>query len=107
MDDIQFLIGLKQENAKGDSEVVAQKATPPLNVTTLQDSPAQVPSGNVIKQRVLFSMTVINVYPNGAWFIDRQQSKQWFKDQDIIIKKKEKKKAEPVKKLTTNQDEVY
>jgi len=68
--------------------------------------PKPEPSGKVIVQRKLFTMTVINIYPNGNMFVDRSKSKSWFTDQEQV-QRKPKAKPKPNKPTKMNSLESY
>lgn len=95
--------------AMTDSKGTTKPTPIPDKVSCGQESskvPSQLPTQGVI-QRKLFTMTVINIYPNGNMFIDRTNSKSWFSDQPITLKKKEKVAPKKAKQATIGESESY
>lgn len=54
------------------------------------------PKTNVVQEITLHSVTVLNVYPNGAVYVDKQKSYSWIqgKKEKTSTKKKQPKKAQ-------------
>jgi hypothetical protein len=100
MDDLDFLKELKQDKVKGTIEL-GNSVRNAANLSSPQDSPAQVSQGNIITKE-MFCHTTLKIYPNGSIFFTITG-----KPKDFQAQPKQKQKAQAIKKAEVKSLESY
>ena len=90
-----------------DDFIFTDEAEAEPNDTPSVVSGKATPLRNHIKEIILFTRTVIRVYPDGTMFVNKGKSQQWFQGQGQQVKSKEKPKPEESKKAVKEETETW